>query len=239
MANPVVFIPALACTADLFADQIRAISRGRTVVLANHRRHASVTHLGETLLGELPPRFVLVGLSMGGYAAFELLRRAPERISALVLMDTTARPDSEEATARRERMIGLVEAGRFNDIAPLTMPTAVAPERADDPDLVAAVRRMVDETGPDAYVRQQRLVIGRPDSRPLLPAIACPTLVVVGDRDQITPPEVAEEIASAVPGARLVTMPMCGHLSTLERPQAATHALVQFIDDHGGWRAST
>lgn len=233
MKDPVVFIPGLALTADLFADQVAAVSEDRTAVLANHRRHAAIGPMVETLLGELPESFALVGLSMGGYVAFEMVRRAPERVSALVLIDTTARPDAPDSQERRQRMIGIAEAGRFSEIVGLQLPLLLAPERLEDAELVASVQAMHEAIGAESYVRQQRAIMTRADSRPLLGQIGCPTLVIVGDRDQITTPEMAAEMAEGIPGARLVTMPLCGHLSSIERPGAVTHALTDFLDAVG------
>lgn len=229
MSHPVVFVPGLNCTARLFADQISTLSDERSVVIANHRRHASLGALSAALVQELPPRFVLVGLSMGGYVALDLMRRAPERVAGLVLMNTSARPDTDEQRTTRERRIRIVEGGRFADVVAAQMPALIHPARAGDAALVSEIRAMADETGPDAYVRQQHAIMGRPDSRPDLSAIACPTLVLVGDADAITPPEVAEEMAGAIPDARLAVLPDCGHLSTLERPGAATAALTGFL----------
>jgi pimeloyl-ACP methyl ester carboxylesterase len=229
MTDPVVFVPGLACTADLFAHQIARLSAERTVVIANHRRHSALGDLTGALLRELPDRFVLIGLSMGGYVAFELLRRAPERLSALVLMDTSARPDTPEALERRQRMIAVAEEGRYRDIAGLQLPLLVAEDRLGDPDLVGAVRGMFEATGAEAYVRQQRVIMTRPDSRPTLATVGCPTLVIGGDRDALTPPEIVREIADGIPGARLAMMPACGHLAALERPEAVTHAITGFL----------
>lgn len=233
MTDPIVFVPGLNTTVDLFAHQIGALSATRTIVVANHRRHDSIADIGAAILDEAPRRFVLAALSMGGYVAFEMMRRAPERISALVLMDTTARPDTEEAGRNRRRLIDIAERGRFEDVPGLQMPMLVAPDRVDDPALVAVVRRMARETGPEVFVRQQRAVMARVDSRPFLSRIACPTLMIVGDRDAITPPEHAREIADGIPGARLVVLPDCGHLSTLERPEAVSAAIVGFLADAG------
>ena len=222
MSNPIVFLPGLNCTGRLFRHQIARLSAGRTVVLANHRRHDTLAAIAAAVLDETPPRFVLAGLSMGGYIAFEILRQAPGRVSALLLMDTSARPDDEAAADRRRRLIAIAEAGRFTEVAALQFPALVAPERHSDPDLRAVVDEMAAATGPEAFIRQQRAIMARPDSRPGLSQIACPTLVLVGDRDQITPPPLAREIADAIPGARLEAIADCGHLASLERPEIVT-----------------
>jgi pimeloyl-ACP methyl ester carboxylesterase len=101
--------------------------------------------------------------------------------------------------------------------------------RLDDEGLRTLVRLMADETGVEAFVREQTAIIGRADSRPDLAAIACPTLVVVGDGDQLIAPENSVEIAAGIPGARLVTITECGHLSTLERPEQVTAALTEWL----------
>ncbi|WP_181702968.1 alpha/beta fold hydrolase [Chthonobacter albigriseus] len=231
MSDPVVFVPGLNCTSTLFASQIAALEGERTVIVANHRRHRSIQEIADALVGELPARFVLVGLSMGGYIAFELMRKVPERVSVLVLMDTTARPDSAESKERRERLIGVAEAGRFHEVPGLQFSALVHQSRLGDVSLAGTVRTMAENTGAEVFIRQQTAIMSRVDSRPDLGRIVCPTLVVVGDGDAITPPEVAQEIADGIPGARLATMPVCGHLSSLERPAAVTYALVQFLAD--------
>ena len=108
-------------------------------------------------------------------------------------------------------------------------PILVHPSRHNDEALKRLMRIMGEETGAEAFLRQQQAIMARPDSRPGLPAIACPTLVLVGDSDQGTPPALSQEIAAAIPRSRLVVIPDCGHMSTLERPQAVTDALVEWM----------
>lgn len=231
MTLPIVLVPGLNCTATLFADQIDALSTERGVMVACHGRQDRVPDVAAAVLADAPDRFVLGGLSMGGYVAFEILRQAPERVAGLILMDTTARPDAPDAVERRERQIALAEGGRFADIPAMQIPLLVAESAVER--LGPVVRAMAEATGPEAFVRQQRAILSRPDSRPDLPAIAVPTLVIVGDRDRVTPPEHAEEIADAIADSRLAVMPVCGHLATLERPEAVTHAIRGFLADTG------
>ncbi len=230
MSMPLVFIPGLNCTAELFSAQIASLSGNRTIAIANHRRHDSIRNIATPLLDELPPRFVLAGLSMGGYIAFEMMRRAPERIAGLILMDTSARPDTSDATERRLRQIEIAEHGRFSEIPSLQIAAQLPPERQSDEALTAIIRRMAEETGAEAFIRQQKAIMSRPDSRPDLPRIACPTLVIVGDKDAITPPEIAKEIADGIPNAHLAVMPACGHLASIERPAAVNHAINEFLE---------
>jgi pimeloyl-ACP methyl ester carboxylesterase len=172
---------------------------------------------------------VLVGLSMGGYIAFEMLRQAPQRIARVALLDTSAQPESPEQTARRKQHLALTEAGRYHEVTDLQFPLAVHPSRHGDRALRREYERMGEETGPEAFVRHQQAIMGRADSRPGLHSIRCPTLVLVGDGDVLTPPDHAREIAAGIAGAQLVVVPDCGHLSTLERPDEVTKALADWL----------
>ena len=198
-------------------------------MVADQRRDDSIAAMARRMLEQAPARFSLVGLSMGGYIAFELLRQAPARVARLALLDTSARPDAPVQSARRQELIELARTGRFGEIADLSYPLLVHPDRLDDQPLRELVRSMALETGAEAYIRQQTAIIHRCDSRPHLAAIACPTLVLVGDADQLTPPALAQEIAAGIAGAQLTVVPGSGHLSTLEQPQRVTAALVAWL----------
>lgn len=225
MAETLVLIPGLACTPRLFEAQITALSGGRNVIVADHTRDDSLRAMAARLLAETPERFSIAGLSMGGYVALEVMRQAPGRVQRLALLDTTARPDTPEASRDRERLIALAEAGRFEDIHSTLWPRLVHPDRRSDNALQEVVFGMMQETGAEAYSRQQRAIMGRPDSRPLLPGIEIPTLVLVGEGDAITPPDVAREMAEMIEWASLVVVPEAGHLSSLEQPERVAQAL--------------
>jgi pimeloyl-ACP methyl ester carboxylesterase len=225
---PTVLIPGLLCTPRLYAEQIPALWRFGSVTVADHTRDDTMAGIARRILAQAPPRFTLIGLSMGGYVAFEVQRQAPDRVAKLALLDTTARPDAPEQTEQRKRQIEMAQNGRFDGIAQLLFPRFVAAARRDDRALQAVVRTMAEDTGPEAFVRQQTAIMKRADSRPGLGAIPCPTLVLVGADDTLTPPDRAAEMAAAIPGARQVVVPASGHLSPLEQPQAVVEALVAF-----------
>jgi pimeloyl-ACP methyl ester carboxylesterase len=226
---PIVLVPGLNCSARLYAEQVPALWGCGPVTIADHRRDDSVGAIAARILATAAPRFALVGLSMGGYIAFAIMRQAPERVARLALLDTSARPDTAEQSERRHSMIALAESGRFAEASDLLFPVFVHRDRNGDEALRRIVRTMAEETGPDAFVRQQKAIMSRPDCRPLLKSIRCPTLVLVGDGDTLTPPVLSEEIAAGIAGARLVRVPDCGHLSTLERPEAVNRALVEWL----------
>ncbi len=226
---PVVLIPGLTCTARLYAEQIPALWQFGPVTVADHRRDDSMAGTAWRILAAAPPRFALAGLSMGGYIAFEIMRQAPARVAKLALLDTGARADTAEQTERRCVLMAMVKDGRFAEIPDLAFPIYVHRDRHGDEALKRIVREMAEATGVEAYLRQQQAILSRPDSRPGLAAIACPTLVLVGEGDEATPPELARETAAGIPGSRLVVIPDSGHLSTLEQPQAVTQALVEWM----------
>jgi pimeloyl-ACP methyl ester carboxylesterase len=228
-ALPIVLIAGLNCSARLYAEQIPALWQFGPVIVADHTRDDSMATMAQRILADAPPRFALAGLSMGGYIAFEIMRQAPRRVAKLALLDTGARSEAPERTAQRQPLIALAKSGRFMDIFDSQYPTLVHRSRHNDAALAASVRAMNEETGPQAYLRQQQAIITRPDSRPGLAAMTCPTLVLVGDSDEPTPPELAREMAAGIRGARLVVVPECGHLSTMERPAAVNAALVEWL----------
>ena len=230
---PTLLLPGLAATTRLYAAQIPLLWQFGPVMLADHRRDDSIAAIARRILDQAPPRFALLGLSMGGYIGFELLRQAPARVRRLALLDTSARPDTPEQSARRRTLIDLARTGRFGEVADLLYPALVHPDRLTDHGLRAQVRSMAEETGAEAFIRQQTAIMNRIDSRPHLAAIGCPTLVLVGDADQLTPPERAQEIAAAIPGARLVVVPASGHLSTLEQPERVNAALLEWLGAPG------
>jgi pimeloyl-ACP methyl ester carboxylesterase len=226
---PIVLVPGLNCSARLYAAQIPELWRFGPVTVANHTRDDTVAAIAQRILDDAPPRFALAGLSMGGYIALEIMRQAPGRVAKLALLDTNARDDSPEAQQKRRANIALAENGRFAQVIEEVWPALVHPDRRGDPVLKQIHVAMCNDVGPEAYVRQQKAILTRADSRPLLPSIRCPTLVLVGAQDELTPLFLSEEIAAGISGARLVTIPDCGHLSTLERPEAVNKVLVEWM----------
>ena len=226
---PLLLVPGLNCTADLWGAQIAAFAAERQVIVADHGRADTMAAIADAILAEAPLRFALAGLSMGGYVALEILRRAPERVDRLALLDTQARADGEEGRAARLQQIEIAEPGGFDRIADLQIPRLLSPAHQTEPGLVDIVRRMAADTGAAAFVRQQKAILGRLDSRPSLRAISCPTTVIVGAEDVITPVELAREMVEAIPGAALEVIGDSGHLSTIEAPAAVNAALARWL----------
>jgi pimeloyl-ACP methyl ester carboxylesterase len=226
---PVVLIPGLLDSARLYAAQIPELWRHGPVMVADHTRDDSMSAIARRILANAPPRFALAGLSMGGYVCFEILRQAPQRVAKLGLLDTSARADTPEATAVRRTQMTQAANGRLREVVEMQFERMVHPLHREDPRLREINRLMGEDVGPEAFIRQQTAIIARPDSRPSLAAIACPTLVLVGEQDEITPRDRAVEMAHGIRGAQLVTVPECGHLSALERPREVARALLDWL----------
>ena len=229
MVETLVLVPGLNCTADLFRPQIEVFSNDRDVVVVDTLQDDTIEAMAQRALDAAPERFALAGLSMGGYVSLAMQRMAPERVTRLALLDTTARPDTEEGTARRRVLMDLARNGQFEKVHEALWPRLVHPDRYADKVLEAIVLKMMDDTGVDAFCRQQEAIMARVDSRPLLAQVKCPTLVLVGAQDVITPIDTAEEMVDAIPNASLFIVPETGHLSTIEAPVHVNAALAKWL----------
>ena len=227
-----VLVPGLLCDAALWRGQVEDLADIAQPWVADVTRDDSMTAMARRVLAEAPAgRFALAGLSMGGYIAQAIMREAPERVERLALLDTSARADTPEQTARRVGLMELAKKGEFHGVTPQLLPLFIHPDRVSDRPLTEAVMAMTERVGKDAFLRQQRAIIGRPDNRPNLPKIACRALVLCGRQDQMTPLAWSEEIAALIPGARLEIIEDCGHLTTMERPWETSVALRQWLTE--------
>jgi pimeloyl-ACP methyl ester carboxylesterase len=226
----IVLVPGLVCTAELFAAQLPALWTRGPVTVASTLGGDSMAAIAADILAQAPPRFALAGLSMGGYVAFEILRMAPERVERLALLDTSPRPDAPEQSERRRGLMARLDVEAFEAVIEPVLRGLPAPARREDETLFQTNLRMAQAVGPDGFRRQTRAIIGRADSRPDLAGISIPTLVLVGDQDAVTPPEIAREMADAIPRARLSVIPDSGHVSTLEQPAAVSAALLDWLN---------
>jgi len=178
---------------------------------------------------KIPQGAGLAGFSMGGYAALALARRHPAHLRALALVDTRASADDDAGRARRDEAIATVRSSGVAPIADAMVPKLLAPESLSNRDLVERLRRIITRQKPETVEADLQAMRDRPDSRAELPQLRLPTLVVVGEADTLTPPADSQAMASAIPGARLVTLPGAGHLTPMERPGAVAAALGEFF----------
>ncbi len=175
-------------------------------------------------------RVVLGGVSMGGYVAFGCLRLFPERISGLVLADTRPDPDTEEMRENRKNMARRVAEEGVEVLIELQMERLLAPDTLENnEEVVEKVRAMILESSPTGIVAALGAMRERPDSTPILREIGVPTLVVGGEEDAISSPEVMAAMSEKIPNSRHVTLPRAGHLSNLENPEGFNEALREFL----------
>jgi pimeloyl-ACP methyl ester carboxylesterase len=224
-----VLIPPMLCSANVYAPLVDTVWQHGTVSISDTRRDDSHAAMAARILQDAPDEFVVLGTSMGGYVALELVRQAPHRVSALVLVSTTARPDTAEQVESRRKQSAMVEGGAFAAFVDAAFPGVVAAEHENDPMLLEHWRAMARVVGADAFLRQQTAVVSRVDSRPLLPTITCPTLVVHGADDRLIPSETSVEIAAAIPKSQLTFIEDAGHFLFGEQPAATVAAIAEFL----------
>ncbi len=223
---PLLLLPGLLCDARLWQGPIDALSDIAVATVADLTQDDRFEAMADRALAAMPPFFAMAGLSMGGYVAFAILRRQPHRVSRLMLMDTSARPDTDASARRRRALIAISASGRFHGVAPRMLPDLLHPDSLDNERIGQEIVAMATRVGRDAFVRQQTAILHRLDSRPDLASIQVPSWIVVGAGDRITPLPLAQEIAAGIPGSRLEVVAGCGHLPPLEAPQA-TGALMR------------
>ena len=226
-----VFACAHLCDERLFAAQVDALDEGHDCRVLVFRAHDSIGAMADALLAAAPHRFTLIGLSLGGYVAFEVMRRAPQRVDRLVLLDTTAAADSEARRAGRHADIASVREGGIEALIPELPKRWLLPAHRARAELVALMADMAKSVGADGQLNQQLAMLGRPDSLAGLAAVRVPTLVACGAEDVVTPVADHEAIAARIAGARLVVVPDSGHLSTIEQPAAVTEVLSAWLAD--------
>jgi pimeloyl-ACP methyl ester carboxylesterase len=224
-----VFACAHLCDERLFAPQVAALGDDFDCRVLVFRAHDSLAAMAEALLAAAPDRFTLIGLSLGGYVAFEVMRRTPERVERLALLDTTAAGDSEARRAGRHADIATVRQGGIEALIPELPKRWLLPAHRARADLVALMAEMAKSVGADGQRNQQLAMLGRPDSLAGLGAVGVPTLVACGAEDLVTPVADHEAIAARIAGARLAVVAGCGHLSTIEQPAALTGLLASWL----------
>jgi pimeloyl-ACP methyl ester carboxylesterase len=228
--SPLVLVPGLLCDAQLWRHQVENLNDTADIWIADHTRSDTMAGVARDVLADAPfASFALAGLSMGGYIAFEIMRQAPQRVARLALLDTAAGADRPEQAKGRLEFIALAEGGELHRVTEALLPLFLHPSRLAEPALTGVVESMARNTGKDAFVRQQKAIMSRADSRGLLRAIRCPTLVLCGRQDALTPLARHEEIAAGISGARLEVIEDCGHLSTLEKPAEVNAALRRWL----------
>jgi pimeloyl-ACP methyl ester carboxylesterase len=231
----IVLVPGLVCDAAVWEHAAAALGADSDVQIAHHGALDSLGAMAEKVLAETPGEFAIVGHSMGGRVALEIFRRAPGRITGIALLDTgTASLAAGEAGARetagRHDLLGVARTQGMAAMAARWVQGMVWRPRLGDAALIDAVIAMFARSSADVFGAQIRALLARPDGGALLDTIRCPTLILCGNEDSWAPADRHRDMAARIPGATLTLVPDCGHMCTMERPEAVTRALLD-------WRA--
>ncbi|MEO1247265.1 MAG: alpha/beta fold hydrolase [Pseudomonadota bacterium] len=220
-AEALLLLPGMMCDERLFRAQIDALNL--PVMLADTSSDDNFAAMAQRALGSAPPRFAVLGLSMGGILAFEIWRQAPERITHLCLLNTNPHPDSAERRSMRVGQIAEVLRGGLRTIAiDALKPAYLAAANRDNQSLLDGILEMALELGATSFERQSIALRDRADSVATLSSIDCPTAIVCGAEDRLCPVEYHELMAERIRGATLHVLDDCGHLSSLEQPERVT-----------------
>jgi pimeloyl-ACP methyl ester carboxylesterase len=230
-ASALLLLPGLLCDRAVWAPQIAAFGGGWDAVVPDFFGYDSFEAMAEAALAAAPPRFALAGYSMGGRVALEVLRRAPDRVERLALLSAGVHPVRPQEAGLRRMEMALAERSGMRALVRRWLPPMLHPRHRGDTALVATIEAMWCRATPSIFAAQVHAALHRRDLRPMLAAIACPTLVLCGAEDTWSPPAQHERIAAAIAGARLVVIPESGHMVTLEAPERVNAALRIWLED--------
>ena len=223
-----VILPGLLTDESLFRHQVRTLGDIAHCSVADYGLASNIADMARKVLAQAPEKFTLMGFSMGGYVALELMRIAPERVQALVLVSTSARAESDEARTARAKMMVQAQ-NNFQIVLDLMMPKFLHPSRMRYHSNVIIVYAMGLRVGKETFLRHSRAIMERRDSRPYLGKIACPTLIVCGRDDVLTPVGLHEELAAGIAGAQLRILPDSAHFLTIGRPALVSKVLRNWL----------
>lgn len=226
--SQLLFVPGLLCTNAIFTKQFAAFEGLAACHTADTTNMTSVTQMAEKALDDITGTFALLGFSMGGYVALEILRLAPERVTGLALVSTSSRPDTDEKRAARQALIELSKIGKFKGVTPRLLPRFFSQAALQDKEKTDIVLKMGEQIGQQNFMSQQQAIMSRSDQRPHLPSITQPTVVICGTEDVLTTPEESQESARLLPNSTLHLLEGVGHMSTLEAPEAVNQALLEW-----------
>ncbi|WP_299813030.1 alpha/beta hydrolase [uncultured Roseibium sp.] len=226
MPESVVLIPGLQADGISWLNLLGRLARQYPVTVPRgHQFEDTIFGMGERIIGQLPPRFHLVGWSMGGYVAFEILRRWPERLLSLTLIATTAAPESAFSRPRRTEALSVARSEGMRSYQTRNMKRCLFDPDSADPSLIEAIVQSSETLGLSALERQTQAILSRPDSRPDLGRCPCPVLIAVGKNDEIIPPENSREMHRLLPSAAYLEFENCGHCPPLECPDEVFRSL--------------
>jgi len=231
----VLFLPGLACDGEVWTHQLRAVSAIVTASVVDYGLSDSLQKMAETALRRAPERFAVVGHSMGGRVAFEIVRRVPQRVTGMALLDTAYRSfvpgeAGEREKADRLRLVNLARSQGMRTMARDWVQNMVHPSRLSDECLLRSIIEMFGRKSPEIFQRQIQALLRRPDATPVLSTILCPTLVLCGREDSWSLPVTHRQIAVRIRRSKLVLIENCGHMAPMERPRRVSAALLAWLE---------
>lgn len=229
MKPTLILVPGLLCDSLVWKHQLTAFASTHELVVPELSDFTSLTAMANAVLAAAPASFALAGHSLGGRIALEVVRQGAARVTHLALMDTGVGPPSPSERQSRMELVVLGETRGLAAVAERWLPPMLHPARRQDAAFLAPLEAMVSGRSATSFRRQQEALLARPDARPVLAQVHCPTLVLTGREDEWSPPEQHEAIAAAIPGSRLVIVPEAGHFAPLEQPAAVTQALRELL----------
>ena len=221
-------------SAELWAEVAPQLAERAQVRIGRIDLDESSAELAASVLASAPPRFALAGHSLGGIVALEVASRAPKRVTRLALLAASARPPTEAQLASWAALGGRTRSGSFAEVARELAAAGLPARRRSDAALAARVEAMAHAVGPAGFLRQLAAQRSRSDLRPSLPRVAVPTLVLSGDEDEVCAPELQEEIAAGIAGARHETLEGVGHTAPLEAPDEVAAHLLSWLSAPAG-----
>ena len=223
--SQLLFVPGLLCTSAIFDEQVRALGDLTTCHMADTTNADTITQMAERALDQMDGQFALLGFSMGGYVALEMMRLAPERITGLALVSTSAKPDTQEKRHARQELINLSKIGKFKGVTPRLLPRFFSADALKDEAKTRIVLEMGAQIGQANFMSQQQAIMSRRDQRDTLPLITQKSIVICGTEDVLTPPAESEEMARLLPNAQLVLLDGIAHMATMEAPDTISDLL--------------
>jgi pimeloyl-ACP methyl ester carboxylesterase len=229
-----ILLPGLACDADVWKHPVRSLAGKTSVRVVDYGLSDSIEKMASVALDGAPERFAVAGHSMGGRVAFEIVRRAPERVAGLAVLDTAYRPFAggeagERETSARSALLEMAATKGMRAMAEFWMKGIIHPDRISDQALFGAIVDMMGRKTPEIFAAQIKALLERPDAAPVLPTVRCPTLVLCGREDAWSPLAGHREIAELIPKANLAVIERCGHMAPMERPEAVTASMTSWF----------
>jgi pimeloyl-ACP methyl ester carboxylesterase len=237
----VILLPGFLCDETVWQDQISALTPTYDCLVPDYGDLDSLAAMAGAIIDQAPAQFAVAGHSMGGRIALEIFRHAPDRVTHIALLDTgchalPAGKDGADEERGRRALLAIAREQGMRSMASNWIPPMIHPARRSDAALVEQIVRMMERKTPDIFEAQMNALLSRPEAGDLLPRIECPALILTGSHDAWSPPIRHEEMAAAIPHSTLTIVPDCGHMSTMESPDAITEAVQYWLGCHTPFR---